>query len=127
MKASIVFFPNEAKKNLKTGKIPIYMRICYQAKKCECRLNAEITESEVLKWNPISLRIDERNSAINHLLERLNQKFNDFILLNFSTLPSSSAVAIRDFILGSKKSLSWKILLMNNTRERKYLRFKPNF
>ena len=47
MKASVVYYPNVAKKNLKTGKIPMYMRVCYQRTKAESRLNAELGEIEI--------------------------------------------------------------------------------
>gem|GEM_PF-4618312 len=47
MKISVTYFPNEAKLNAKTGKIPIYMRVSCKRAKSESRLNIEITEHSV--------------------------------------------------------------------------------
>jgi hypothetical protein len=69
MKASILFFLNEAKKNPKNGKIPIYMRICYRQTKAESRLNAEILDVELFKWDPRTMRISEHNSSVNYQLK----------------------------------------------------------
>ena len=35
MKLSIIFFADESKTNQKTGKCPIYMRICYERAKAK--------------------------------------------------------------------------------------------
>jgi len=104
MKASILFFPNEAKKNPKNGKIPVYMRICYRRTKAESRLNAEITESEIPKWDPRIMRMAERNSSVNHQLNRLEQKFSDFLILNANELPSYTASYMKDYVLGIGKA-----------------------
>lgn len=110
MKASLIFYPNEAKKNKRTGKIPIYIRICYKRAKSENRLNAEIAETELPKWNPISMRLIERNSPINHQLNRLDQQFNDFLILNATNLPQYTATYIRDYVLGNTKTQSKTVL-----------------
>ena len=110
MKASLIFYPNEAKKNKRTGKIPIYIRICYKRAKSENRLNAEIAENELLKWDPISMRLIERNSPINHQLNRLDQQFNDFLILNATSLPQYTAAYIRDYVLGNTKTQSKTVL-----------------
>ena len=100
MKASIVFFPNEAKKNLKNGKIPMYMRICYRRSKAESRLNAEIMEDEVSKWDARTMRLTERNSSVNHQLNRLDQKFSEFQILHTNDLPAYTAAYMKDYVLG---------------------------
>lgn len=110
MKASIVFYPNKAKKNLRTGKIPIYIRVCYRRAKSENRLNAEILESELPEWDPRTMRLIERNSAVNHQLNRLDQQFNEFLILNASSLPKYTAVCIRDYVLGNTKTQSATIV-----------------
>jgi site-specific recombinase XerD len=101
MKASIVYFPNKLKKNSKTGKIPVYMRICYKRAKAETRLNIELLEQDILKWDPITMRLMERNSPANHQLNRLDQKFQEFITLNITQLPKYSASYIKDYVLGN--------------------------
>jgi hypothetical protein len=50
MKASIIFFPNEAKKNSKNDRILMYMRICFRRTKAENRLNAEMSQTELSIW-----------------------------------------------------------------------------
>ncbi len=110
MKASIVFFPNEAKKNQKTGKIPVYMRICHRRLKCESRLNAEITSLELIRWDSITMRLSGGNCAINHILERLNQKFQDCLILNSTTMPSITAEWIKDYVLGKINSQQRSVL-----------------
>ena len=103
MKISLTYYPNPLKKNVKTGKIPIYMRVCFNRQKSESRLNAEIHEDELLKWDPINMRILDRNSPINQQLNRLETKFNEFLILNCSSLSDFNAVLVRDFILGNGK------------------------
>ena len=100
MKASIIFFPNESKRSHRTGKIPLYLRVCFKGSKSESRLNAEITDTELLKWNSMTMRLAERNSAVNHQLNRLYQKFSEFMILNANTLPSFTASVMKDYVLG---------------------------
>jgi site-specific recombinase XerD len=100
MKASLTFFPQERKKNKKTGRIPIYMRICFLRAKAESRLNIEIDLENLTKWDPFTMRITERNCAINHYLNRIEQKFQDFLILNSTCLPKFSAANIKSFVLG---------------------------
>jgi hypothetical protein len=104
MKASFIFFPNESKQNLKNGKIPMYMRICFRRSKAESRLNAEITENDLPKWDPRTMRLTERNSAVNHQLNRLDQKFSDFLILHTNELSAYTAAFMKDYVLGISKS-----------------------
>lgn len=104
MKASIIFFPNESKKNQKTGKITLYMRIGFKNVKAESRLNAEISQTELHKWDPITMRMTERNSPVNHQLNRLDQKFSEFLILNTNNLSAFTAAAIKDYVLGTRKA-----------------------
>jgi hypothetical protein len=110
MKVSVIFFPNQAKKNQKTGKMPLYMRVCYQRAKTETRLNVEVSEMDFLKWDPINMRIVERNSPINHHLNKLDQKFQEFITINATELPKYNAVFIKDYILGNNISARKNVL-----------------
>ncbi len=110
MKASIIFFPNEAKKNSKNGRIPMYMRICFRRTKAESRLNAEISQTELSKWDPMTMRMAERNSAVNHQLNRLDQKFTEFLILNTNSLSDYSASYIKDYVLGTSKIQATSVL-----------------
>lgn len=110
MKASIIFFPNEAKKSKRTGRIPVYMRICFRTAKAEGRLNAEIAEKDLLKWDPRTMRLVERNSQVNHQLNRLDQKFTEFLILNANELSLFNAAAIKDYVLGTSKSQALSVM-----------------
>jgi len=110
MKTSIAYYPNELKKSPKTGKTPIYMRVCMRGKKSETRLNAELTEQLLLKWDPITMRVSERSSLINQQLNRLDQKFQEFITLNATNLPNYNAAYIKDYVLGNDSSQQNSVL-----------------
>ena len=78
MKASLTFYPNEGKRSSKTGKIPLYCRVCLNAKKAETRLTVDMHGKELLKWDPMTMRLIDRNHNANRLLNKIDQKFNDF-------------------------------------------------
>ncbi len=103
MKASVIFFPNEAKKSSQTAGIPLYLRVCFKRKKVESRLNFELKENDLLKWDSITMRLQERNAAVNHYLNRIESKFHDFLIANATSLSVHSASSIRDEVLGYKK------------------------
>lgn len=104
MKVSIAYYPNEPKKSQKTGKTPIYMRVCMRGKKSETRLNAELNDDLLLKWDPITMRVSERSSLINQQLNKLDQKFYEFIAANATNLFNYSPAYIKDFVLGNNTS-----------------------
>ena len=56
MKASLWYYPNTSKKSKKSGKIPMYMRVIYNGKS-ETRLNADVTEKELLMWNNVEISV----------------------------------------------------------------------
>ncbi len=112
MIASINFFPNVSKMNQRTHLLPIYMRVTFQRRKTECRLNVVIHEKDVPKWDPITQRMQERNSAVNHFLNRLDEKFTHFLVTNSTCLPQFSAIDIKCHILGMDDSKG-QISLMN--------------
>lgn len=96
MKVSITFFPNDLKKNARTAKTPNYMRVCFMRAKAESRLNIELSELDALKWDPIMMRLSERNSSVNHHLNRLEQKFQEFINTNATQMPKFNAAYIKN-------------------------------
>lgn len=110
MKTSIAFYPNELKKSQKTGKIPIYLRICMRGKKSETRLNAELNDEQVLKWDSMTMRVAEKSSQINQQLNRLDQKFQEFITLNVTNLPNYNAAYIKEYVLGNNSSQQKSVL-----------------
>lgn len=80
------------------------MRICFNRLKSDTRLNIEIPEMDIVKWDPITMRVMERNSPVNHHLNRLDQKFQEFLIMNATDLPKYSAAFIKDFVLGNNSS-----------------------
>jgi hypothetical protein len=42
-----------------------------RGKKSESRLNAELNEEQLLKWDPLTMRVAEKGSQINQQLNRL--------------------------------------------------------
>ena len=100
MKLSILFYPNLDKTNSKTGKIPMYMRITLNREKAEMRLNVEITESELPKWDQNTMRFTDRDMTANVYLNELDKSFDDFRHHNAAKLSEFNAKAIRNRVMG---------------------------
>ena len=52
--------------------------------KGEIRLNAELTQQDPLIMDAITMRLPERNSPVNHQLNGMDKKFQEFLVLNAS-------------------------------------------
>jgi integrase len=100
MKASIIFFPWNAKKSSKTGKTPLYMRVNFNGAKAETRLNAELTESDLLLWDEFTMRFRDRKHPLNGYLNALDKQFADFRILNATAHLKYTAQDLRDYIIG---------------------------
>ena len=98
MKASLWYYPNTSKKSKKSGKIPMYMRVIYNGKS-ETRLNADVTEKELLMWNNGTMRFLGNKIPINITLDRLKTNFDKFINNNPTCLNSYSAKDILNIVL----------------------------
>lgn len=83
---SILFYPNIQKINKKTGKIPMYVRVVLNRKKAEMRLNIEILPQELNKWDEKMMRFSDREMQANALLNKIEQKFQDFRYHNATSL-----------------------------------------
>jgi len=81
----------------------LYLRICFRRAKTEARLNVDVTEAELLKWDPFTMRLQERNSPVNHYLNRIEQKFQELLIMHATCLQQLSAADIRDMVLGVNK------------------------
>ena len=57
------------------------------------------------------MRVAEKNSPVNHYLNRLEQKFNDFMILNADSIPTFSAPSIRDYIMGTSNKKNKPVLV----------------
>lgn len=110
MKISLTFYPNHQKINKKNGSTSVYARVCMSGKKSEARLNAELTREQIIRWDPMTMRVGEKNSLINQQLNRIEQKFHEFIALNSTVLYNYDALQIKNIILG-KGSQSQKTVL----------------
>jgi len=60
----------------------------------------EHSESDFLNWDPIAMQLNQRNNPINHYLNRIRQKFQEFLMLNATEMGKFSASKIRDIVLG---------------------------
>jgi len=100
MKLAILFFPNKDKKSLKTGKIPMYVRLTLDRKKAEMRLNIELTDGEMQKWDEKTMRFNDRNMTANALLNTIDKNFEDFRHHNGANLEDFNVKTIRNVILG---------------------------
>jgi site-specific recombinase XerD len=104
MKATIKFFPNEAKKSAKTGKTPLYFRVITNGDKAEARIG-DIRPDELAKWEPFTMRFADNQSPLNRLITLIQTRFDQ---LQYDQLLKGrmSAAKIRDSITGNSKDLS---------------------
>ena len=79
------------------------MRIFFRGGKAESRLNFDLSPIELLKWDPITMRVQERNASVNHYLNRIEQKFQDFLIIEATNLQNFTPSEIRDELTGTKK------------------------
>lgn len=81
MRVTIKFYPNQRKRNSKTNKVPIYVRLLdlTNRKKAESRLDSDydLTEKELNLWNPILGRVDIREHPTNEYLEIIHNRFRN--------------------------------------------------
>ena len=102
MKTSLTFYPNKTKQNKKTGKVPLYARVCSKGQKAEERLNADVPEKELVKWDPMSMRFSDRTFAANKILNVLDRRFEEFLIMNTTSLDKFQPRAILDYVLGKE-------------------------
>jgi integrase len=109
MRTSLSFFPNTTKRSSKSGKIPLYLRIIHNGRKAEARLNEEITDNELFKWNPFVMRLDIKDSQLNSKLNTITKTYDDFKIIYGSTLHLYDAKKIRDMLVGNGSTKDQKI------------------
>lgn len=103
-KLSIYFFPNYKKQSKRNGRIPIYFRIIGFRQKAEARLSIEVQPESISLWNQNSMRFISAEDNANKLINKYQQTFDDYILINAQKLCDLSAKELRNEILGIKKS-----------------------
>ena len=101
-KLSIGFLPNIKRKNLKTGKTQIVMRVIVDGLKKEVRLPEiyDLSDADLSKWNYFSHRLDSKNSDVNDYLSAIYSRRK---LLDLDNLKDSKALSpgeIIDKLLG---------------------------
>jgi integrase len=111
MKVSLVFYPNTAKKSSKTGKIPLYVRVRLNFQKCERRLNIDVTEQDLNKWDPLHMRFIDRSFYGNQIIGMIDLRFGQFMALNSFSLAQHTPESIMNFITGENKA---KPILVTN-------------
>src|SRR5215208_3483715 len=102
MKTSITFYPNKHKKNEKTGQVPLYMRVQLGKTKAETRLDADLSEQELLLWDEMTQRMKDRKHRLNGYLSTLEKKYEDFRIEYATKLWSGDPKMIRDYIVGKQ-------------------------
>lgn len=58
------------------------MRVNFNGSKTETRLNAELTEGDLLLWDEFTMRFKDRKHPLNGYLNALAKQFADFRILN---------------------------------------------
>jgi hypothetical protein len=115
MKASISYFPNETKRSQRTGKTPIYLRVSVNRLKAETRLSADVSDKELLKWDRFTMRFADRNLYVNHILNKLDGRFQEFMIAHSSELHRFTAAEIRDHVMGKPKGAEKTVLAYIDT------------
>ena len=78
-------YPNLSKRNRRTKKIPLYIKLRYDGKKKEARLHHiyDLTENEFIKWDRSLMRVSFKNSKINIYLNYIENNFEEYLNQNF--------------------------------------------
>lgn len=103
-KATISFFPYPGKKNSRTGKIPVYIRIILNRNKTEMRLSLDVNESELPLWNSQLMRFEDNKMLVNKLLNKLQSEFDNIVYINSNNLDKLTAKDLRDLLMGKRRS-----------------------
>jgi len=61
---------------------------CFKGLKAEKRLSSEVAEKDLLKWDTMSMLFTGRTMGANKLLNVYDQKFQEFIIMNTTSLCS---------------------------------------
>ena len=78
----------------------MYLRITFNRKKAEMRLNVEINQQELSKWDEVTMRFADRSMAANAYLNSIEKGFEDFKYHNASTLNTYNIRTIRSIVMG---------------------------
>ena len=110
---SLKFYPNDRKRSKKSKKTPLYIRIRKDNEKTEARLNWELTPEERKRWNDVFGRVEIRDARVNDYLNRIEDTYKEFLILNASSVDKHTAKEIRDIVLGIDREKKQTITLLN--------------
>jgi hypothetical protein len=98
-KCVLRLFSTQTGKHSETGRIPIYLRVLHNDQKVEAGLNEEFSEMDLRKWNPMSMRLDDRNANQNKILNSISNRFDEFKIVTARKLHHYDAKLVRDILM----------------------------
>ena len=99
-KVKIVFYPNEGKRSSKTNQVPVYLRISKDKQKIERKLDVYLTDDELLRWNPISQRLEIKDTIKNKVINDIAYEFSGLEYTVRERFKDLSLHEVKDKILG---------------------------
>lgn len=109
-KPSITFFLRLEKKNSKTGKIPLYLRVIANREKSDIRIPLEIDPEEINLWDPIFMRFRDPITDNNRILNKYQKLFDDLMYANAEKLYQLTAKGIRNELMGKSEASQFLVL-----------------
>ena len=103
MKTSLLFVLRENAKSTKTNKTPIVARLLHNRKKTEKVLLVSLNESEIHLWNPITQRLNKRESHINDYLSKIEDTYNKLLSKLASTINNYDSLQLMESIFPDSK------------------------
>jgi len=76
------------------------MRITLNREKAEMRLNIELADTDLLKWDETMMRFADRNMSANAYLNEIDKNFEEFRYHNATKLSNYNAKTVRDLVIG---------------------------
>ena len=64
-------------------------------------------------WNDVFDRVEIKDAKVNDYLNRLEDRYKEFLILNAATLNEYNAAEIRDKVLGQERSKKKVVTLLN--------------
>lgn len=76
------------------------MRITLNREKAEMRLNIELSDAELLKWDGVVMRFTDRDMSANAYLNEIDKNFEEFRYHSATKLSDYNAKTVRDLVMG---------------------------
>ncbi|HTM91150.1 MAG TPA: phage integrase SAM-like domain-containing protein [Flavisolibacter sp.] len=78
-------------------------------------MNIKFTEADLNNWDPITMRLLDRSSSSNFILNNLDNKFHEFLIFISDALCRHAARSLMDHIIGKKQTEHITILEFANS------------